>query len=158
MIKWLGIIILSTRSEFVDRASMWSTVYQSNYRSAPAFGKTIMNRRHIDMLWSHVRWIHRPDVRGGGKSHEAHWWKLVEDFVPFFNEYHTQLFSPSDLICADESILWWYRQSGYWINLGFPMYVAMERKPDNGVDIHNASCRRSGIMMRISIVKSARNW
>ena len=39
MIKWFGIIILDTRFEFIDRASLWSTVSQSKYRSAPAFGK-----------------------------------------------------------------------------------------------------------------------
>ena len=63
-----------------------------------------MNRHRFDMLWRHVRWIHHTDVQGEGTSHEAHWWKLVEEFVTNFNEYHTQLFYPLDLICADDSI------------------------------------------------------
>ena len=62
-----------------------------------------------------------------------------------------------DLICADESISRWYRQGGHWINLGLSMYVAMYMKPENGTDIHNAACGRSGIMMQLSIVKSAKN-
>ena len=35
IIKWFGITILATRSEFEDRDILWSTVSQSNYRSAP---------------------------------------------------------------------------------------------------------------------------
>ena len=62
-----------------------------------------MNRHRFDILWRHVRWSHQPDVRGEGTIHEAHRWKIVEDFVTNFNEYRTQLFSPSDLILADES-------------------------------------------------------
>ena len=37
------------------------------------------------------------------------------------------------------------------------MYVSMERNTDNGAEIQNAACGRSGIMMRLRIVKSARN-
>ena len=33
----------------------------------------------------------------------------------------------------------------------------MERKTDNGADIHNDACGQSGIMMRIRIIKSARH-
>ena len=54
MIKWFGIIILATRFEFGDRASLWYTVSQSKYRSAPDFGKIVMNRHRFDMLWRHV--------------------------------------------------------------------------------------------------------
>ena len=139
MIKWFGIIILATHFEFADRASLWSNVYQSKYRSASDFGKTSMNRHRFDMLWRHVRWSHHLDVRGEGTSHEDHRWKLVEDFVTHFNEYCTQLFSPSDLICADESILQWYGQGGHWINLGLKMYAAMDRKAESGAEIQNSA-------------------
>ena len=37
------------------------------------------------------------------------------------------------------------------------MYVAIDKKPENGVDIHNASCGWFRITMRLRIVKSARN-
>ena len=105
MIKWFGIIILATRFEFGDRASLWSTVSQSKYRSATSFVNTGINRHHFDMIWRHVLCIHQPDVQGEGTSHEAHRWNIVEEFVTDFNEYFTQLLSPSDIICADESIL-----------------------------------------------------
>ena len=130
MIKWFGILILATCFEFGDRDSLWSTFSQSKYRSAPDFGKTSMNRHHFNMLWGHVLWVHQPDVQGDGTIHEAHRWKLVEDFVTHFNEYCTQLFSPSDLICADESISRCYVQGGHWISLGFTMYrVERPQKP-----------------------------
>ena len=96
-------------------------------------------------------------MRGEGTSHEAYRWKLVEDFVTNFNEYCTQLFSTSDIICDNDSILRWYGQGGNWINLGLQMYVTMDRKTENGEEIQNAACGRSVIMMRLRIVESERN-
>ena len=87
MIKWFGIIILATRFEFGDRSSLWSTVSQSKYRSDPTFGKNGTNRHRFDMMRRNVLWIHQPDVRDEGTSHEDNWWKLVEDFVTHFNDY-----------------------------------------------------------------------
>ena len=89
--------------------------------------------------------------------HEDHRCKLIEDFVTNFNEYRTHIFSPSDLIYAVESISQWYRHGGHWIDLGFPVCVAIYRKPDNGSEIQNATCRRSGIIICLRIFKSARN-
>ena len=37
------------------------------------------------------------------------------------------------------------------------MYVAMDRNPDNGLEIQNSACGWSGIMMRLRIVKSVKN-
>ena len=91
------------------------------------------------MLWWHVQWIHQTYVRDEGMSHEDHRWKLVEDFATKFNKYCTQLFSPSDFICADESISRWYGQGGHWINFGLLMYVAMGRNTNNGMEIQNSA-------------------
>ena len=71
--------------------------------------------------------------------HEAHRWKIVEDYVTHFNEYRIQLFYPSYIICDNESISRWYVQGGHWINLGSPMYVAIYRNPENGSEIHNSA-------------------
>ena len=132
MIKWFVGIILATRFEFGDRDSLWSTVSQSKYSYNPYFGNTSMNRRRFDMLWRHVWWVHQPDVQGESTSHENYQWKIFEDFFTHFNDYFSQLFSPSGLICADEYISWWNRQDGHRINLGFLIYVTMERKTENG--------------------------
>ena len=69
MIKWFGIIILATRFEFGDRASLWSNVSQSKYRSDTDFGKTVMNRHCFNIMWRHVLSSHQPDMRGEGTIH-----------------------------------------------------------------------------------------
>ena len=51
---------------------------------------------------------------GEGTRNEAIWWKLVEDLVTNFNEFRTQIFSPSDLMYYDESILRCSGQGGHW--------------------------------------------
>jgi len=35
------------------------------------------------------------------------------------------------------------------------MYVAIDRKPENGCEIQNAACGRSGLMLQLSIVTTA---
>ena len=44
-----------------------------------------------------------------------------------------------------------------WINLVFLMHVEMDRNPKNGSGIHNSAFVWSGIIMRLRIVKSAKN-
>jgi hypothetical protein len=88
-------------------------------------------------------------------SSEHFCWRLVDDFVEAFNDHQASTFQPSDMICVDESISRWFRKGGHWINHGLSMYVAMERKPDNGCEIQNSACGRSGIMMRLKLVKTA---
>ena len=101
-----------------------------------------MDGHHFDILWRHVPCIHQPDVLDKGTGHEAHWWKLIDDFVTNFNDYQTQTFSHSYLICAYESISRCYGHGGHWINLDLSMYVAMNRKLENGAEIQNAACRK----------------
>ena len=55
----------------------------------------------------------------------------------------------------DESISRWYGQGGSWIDHGLPMYVAIDRKPENGCGIQNSACGRSGIMLRLQLVTTA---
>jgi hypothetical protein len=35
------------------------------------------------------------------------------------------------------------------------MYVAMERKPEDGMEIQNVCCAHSGIMFQLKLVKTA---
>ena len=62
-----------------------------------------------------------------------------------------------DLICADEAISRWYGQGGHWINLGLTVYVAIDRNPENGAEIYNSTCGKSGIMIRLRIMKYVKN-
>ncbi len=61
-------------------------------------------------------------------------------------------FNPSELICVEESISHWYGLGGHWIDVGLPHYVAIDRKRENGCEIQNSACGRSGIMMRLQLV------
>ena len=60
--------------------------------------------------------------------------------------------TPSDLVCVDESISRWCGLGGDWIDVGLPHYLAMDRKPENGWEIEDATCGRSGIILRLEIV------
>jgi hypothetical protein len=91
----------------------------------------------------------------GGVTSEQHRWMLVDDFVLNFNSHHESQVVPSWVLCVDESISRWYGQGGDWINLGLPMYVAIDRKPENGCEIQDVACGMSGIMMRLRLVKTA---
>jgi hypothetical protein len=155
VLKFFGVLILVTRFEFSARASLWSNTAPSKYQPAPSFGKTGMSRHRFDTIMASVRFSRQPPVRPDHMSTEAYRWLLVDGFVDNFNSYRESNFSPSDVICADESISRWYGQGGYWINHGLPQYIAIDRKPEFGCEIQNSCCGRSGIMMRLKLVKTA---
>ena len=84
-------------------------------------------------------------------------WMLLRDLVDNFNEYRGSNFSLSDLLCADESISRWYGQGGHWINLGLPIYVAIDRKPENGCEIQNLADARAYVMLQLKLVEHEEN-
>ena len=114
-----------------------------------------MGRVCFDELWTSVRFSHQPAVRPEDVSSEAYRWSLIDGFVAQFNHHRAANFIPSEFICVDESISRWYGQGGDWINHGLPMYIAIDRKPENGCEIQNAACGRSGVMLQLKLVKSA---
>ena len=79
---------------------------------------------------------------------------LVDDFVKNFNKYRTSHYVPSDLIYVDESMSKWYGLGGHWINMGLPMYVAIDHKPVNGCEIQNLCDARSQVIVQLKLVKS----
>ena len=153
--KLLGILILITRFEFTSRASLWSRTTSSKFIPAPRIGETTgMSRNRFDELWSHLRWSEQPPERPADKTHAEYRWMLVDDMVSIFNKHREENFLPSEWICVDESMSRWYGLGGSWINIGLPMYVAIDRKPENGCEIQNAACGVSGVMLRLLLVKS----
>jgi len=74
------------------------------------------------------------------------------DFVKRFNDHRAAYMHPGEVICVDESISRWYGLGGSWINLGLPMYVAIDRKPENGCEIQNSCCAKSNIMLQMKLV------
>jgi len=155
VLKWLGITVLITRFQFADRASLWSCDSTSKYVPSPNIGtKTGMARARYDSLLQNMVWSFQPKVREEGMSSETHRWMLVGDFVDRINNHRKNFYSPSSVICVDESISRWYGIGGHWINKGLPMYVAIDRKPEDGCEIQNACDGVSGIMMQLKLVKT----
>jgi hypothetical protein len=56
---------------------------------------------------------------------------LVDNFVKNINAYRQRMFVPGDHLEADETVIRWYGVGGGYVNKGLPMYLALERKPDN---------------------------
>jgi hypothetical protein len=154
ILKLFGVLILITRYEFLARASLWSNMAPTKYQPAPSFRCTGMSRHRFDLLWTTIWFSRQPDVRPQHMSSEAYRWLLVDGFVDEFNRYREQNFSPLDLIFVDESISRWYGQGGYWISHRLRQYIAIDQKPEFGCKIQNSACSRSGIMMRLKLVKT----
>jgi hypothetical protein len=70
--------------------------------------------------------------------------------VKNLNDNQLATFSPSHQICVDESTSRRYDLGGSLINMGFPQYVSIDRKPENGCEIQNSACEVS-----IKLVKAA---
>ena len=89
-------------------------------------------------------------------SHEKYKWLLVDNFVQAFNDHREFIFFLSDFVCADKIISRWYGQCGHWINMGIPMYIEIDQKPENFCEIEKKSaCGRSVVMLWIRVVKTA---
>lgn len=56
---------------------------------------------------------------------------------------------------ADELFSRWYGLGGHYINIGLPMYVAMDRKPEDGCKIQCCADGTTGVMCGLKVVKSA---
>ena len=153
--KFLGIILLITRTKVKKRQELWATQATFKYIPAMNLGRTGLSQHRYDQLWKAVRWSDQPEERPEGMSSERYRWKLISDFVDRFNEHRATRFILSDRVCCDESMSKWYGLGGDWINIGLPMYVAIDRKPVNGREIQNVCCGRSQIMMQIKVVETA---
>jgi hypothetical protein len=70
-------------------------------------------------------------------SSERYRWILINDFVANINKYRQMTFVPGGHLEADESVIRCYGKGGAFVDAGLPMYLALERKPDNGGEIQN---------------------
>ena len=126
------------------------------YIPAPNFGeRTGMTRDRFNDVFRYMVWSRQPSQRPEGMSSETYRWMLIQDFIDNFNDHRSSLFLPGWLICVDESMSRWYGLGGHWINMGLPMYVAIDRKPEDGLEIQNSACSHSGIMYQLKLVKTA---
>ena len=154
LLKWFGVLILAARFEYGERPSLWSHETNNKYIPPASLGRTGMTRPCFDELFQHMEWSESPVERPEGMSSETFRWMKVDDFVSRINAHRVKCFSPSHLICVDESISPWYGLGGNWINCGLPFYVAIDRKPEDGCKMQNSCCATTGIMLRLKLVKS----
>jgi hypothetical protein len=120
LLKFIGVLILGTRFEFGSRADLWKTEATSRLLNPPAFGrKTGMSRGRFDDVWSCLTFS-RLAVRMEDQCSAEHRWQLVADFAQSINAHREANFTPSDLICVDESMSRWYEQGAHWIEHGLP--------------------------------------
>ena len=107
MLKFIGLLILSTRFEWNHRSDLCAETPPSKYEIAPQFGRrTGMKRKRFDEIWSNIRFSAQPEAVPEGMSLERYRWMLVDGFIRNFNQHHQSTnFIPSDQICVDESYL-----------------------------------------------------
>jgi len=108
-------------------------------------------------MWSALRFSRQPT--GGPSTDDAsgerYRWALINDFISSIDDHRAAHVTPGDTICVEGSMVKWYGLGGAWISNGLPMYVSIARKPENGCEIQNAACGRSGIMLRLHLVTTA---
>jgi Transposase IS4 len=114
-----------------------------------------MSKRRFYDFHSSVRYRDQPAERPAAMSSERYRWHLIDDFVRRFNEHRLQSFSPLDIVCVDESMSKWYGAGGHWINECLPMYVVIDRNPENACKIQISACGPSGVMLRLKLVTTA---
>jgi len=107
----------------------------------------------FDDIWSCLRWCDQPKRRPAGMSSRRFRWRLADDFANRFDDHREAMVTHSEVICIDESKSRWYSMGGYWINMGITMYIAINRKPENGCKIQNSASRKSSIMLQLKLVK-----
>jgi hypothetical protein len=74
---------------------------------APAFRKkTGMSRKRFDDIWNALVFSDQGDSVDGESSIEYRW-RLVDDFVEAIDSHRAANYTPSELICVDESISRW---------------------------------------------------
>jgi len=104
-----------------------------------------MPRHRFGALWSALTFNRQPAGGGpanGNSGGERCRWALINEFIFSSNAHREAHVTPGETICADEAMLKWYGLSGPWISIWLSLYVAIDRRPENGCEIQNAACGR----------------
>ena len=76
-----------------------------------------------------MRWSDQPEERIDKMSRVEYRCSLIDDMVEIFNKHREDVFILSKCICVDKSISRWYKLGNGWINIGLPVYIAINKKP-----------------------------
>jgi hypothetical protein len=108
MLKFIGVVMLSTRFKFRERASLWSTTASGKYQPAACFGKSGMVRKRFDEIWGNLTFSHQPEQRPNNVCSETYWWQCAKGFVDRLTKHRAQQIIPLDILCVDKSTARWY--------------------------------------------------
>ena len=153
MVKFFGTLILMTRIRCRNRNDLWYPKQRFKYQPPFNMADTGMSKYRWLDIWGAIQFSYCPEDREDSVSHADHRWMLIDDMIENFNNHRASRYYPSDKICVDESMVRWYGVGGDWINMGLPFYVALDRKPENGCEVQDSCDGKSGIMMRLKLVK-----
>ena len=118
-LKFIGVMILTTRFDFGDRRELFQVKAMSPYIPPPMINNTSgMSRKRFEEIWASLTFSTVPKVRSSTMSSAEYRWKHVDDFVDLFNKHRRANFVPSELICIDESMSRWYGNGGIGLTRG----------------------------------------
>ncbi len=158
LLRWIGVCMLIASINFHgDRRKLWEGgSATSKYFPSYDLCATGMSHNRFDNILYAVRWSRQPPKQPDGMSSERYRWMLVDDFIDNIKEYHSRTFDPGDHLEADKTVIRWYGIGGAFVDAGLPMYLALERKLNNGGKIQNLSNMASGIMLHLKVLKLAK--
>ena len=87
IVKFFGVMLLVTRFEIGSWASLWSNTSTNKYIPAQLFGLTGMPLKWFDNLGMYIRFSDQPHNCPSDMTSEQYHWRLVNDFVKYFNEH-----------------------------------------------------------------------
>lgn len=149
VMKFFGILILMNRIEFLNRRDLWCKQPFSRFRPEPNIGNA-MSRNSFELIRSSLRFS------GNGVTEEQGYarWDFVTDFVQATNDHRRSYvthMTPSEALCIEERISRWYGLGGHLIDVGLPHYTALDRKPENALEMKTVCYGRSGTMLNIEL-------
>jgi hypothetical protein len=107
ILKFFGVMLLSTRFEFSSRESLLQSTPRNKYLPALNLGVTGMTRDRFRNVRSAIRFSEQGEDTEMSSS--RHRWSTVTGFVDAINAHWKDRFHPSDLICVDKPLVWFGR-------------------------------------------------
>ena len=156
IVKFFGVMLLATQFEFGSQASLWSNTSTNKYIPAPSFGLTGMPRKQFNDLWMCIMFSDQPCNRPSEMTLEQYHWRLVDDFVKNFNEHRAQIFFHQMRFALTSPCPGGMGKAAIGSTMACQcMLLTIDRKPENGCEIQNTACGRSGVMIQLKVVKTA---
>jgi Transposase IS4 len=100
LLRFFGVCILITRTQFGRRRELWGRASGSKYIAPANLQTTGMSRSRFEELWSVLSFSHQEPERPHGMSAADYRWTLVDDFVDDFNRHRQARFRPSETVSS----------------------------------------------------------